>query len=515
MRLKSYLGGQWVEGDDAVSELFNPTTEELLATTSNGGFDFAEALKHARNVGGPALRAMTFAQRAELLGAVSKAVHEKREELLDIATQNAGNTRGDAKFDIDGATATLSYYAKFGAKLAAEHLLADADTIQLSRSPRLVGRHFYAPRHGVAVFINAFNFPAWGFAEKAATALLAGMPVLTKAAGSTALVAHRMAEVIVDAKILPEGVVSFLFGGAGDLLDHLDWQDVVAFTGSSATGLKIRGHQNVLQKGVRVNVEADSLNAAVLGPDLDRDSDAYDLFLREAVRDMTQKSGQKCTAIRRIFVPQDKLAEVRQDLCDQLAAIKTGDPNLREVTVGPLATAQQLRDVKGELDKLLSVAKAVYGDGGRGALTNIDNEKGYFMSPTLLEAENAEAASPIHSREVFGPVATLMPYSGDADDACALLTAGGGSLVSSVYSDDADFAEKMVRGASASLGRIHLGSSKVAEHSPGPGTVLPMQTHGGPGRAGGGEELGGERGMHFYMQRTAVQGFAPIIEKLK
>jgi len=341
------------------------------------------------------------------------------------------------------------------------------------------------------------------------------MPVLTKAAGSTALVAHRMAEVIVDAKILPEGVVSFLFGGAGDLLDHLDWQDVVAFTGSSATGLKIRGHQNVLQKGVRVNVEADSLNAAVLGPDLDRDSDAYDLFLREAVRDMTQKSGQKCTAIRRIFVPQDKLAEVRQDLCDQLAAIKTGDPNLREVTVGPLATAQQLRDVKGELDKLLSVAKAVYGDGGRGALTNIDNEKGYFMSPTLLEAENAEAASPIHSREVFGPVATLMPYSGDADDACALLTAGGGSLVSSVYSDDADFAEKMVRGASASLGRIHLGSSKVAEHSPGPGTVLPMQTHGGPGRAGGGEELGGERGMHFYMQRTAVQGFAPIIEKLK
>lgn len=515
MILESYVQGRWQAGQpEGNSQLVNPTSEEEVATTSTAGIDFGAALAFARDKGGPALREMGFARRAEMIGAMSKAIHEHREELLDLATQNGGNTRGDGKFDIDGATGTLSYYAKVGAALGDTNLWRDGDAQQLTRSPRLVGQHFYMPRNGAAILINAFNFPAWGFAEKAAVALLAGMPVVTKPATSTALVAHRIAQILVESQVLPQGAFTFLCGSAGDLLDHVTWQDVVAFTGSADTGLTIRGHRRVLAQGTRVNVEADSLNAAVLGPDLSSNASAYDLFLQEVVRDMTQKAGQKCTAIRRIMVPRNTLASVRDDLCEQLKAVRTGDPSLREVKVGPVATAGQLRSVREVVEQLKSEAKAVLGDGGRGQLTGIDHNKGYFISPTLLECEDPAGAQAVHRREAFGPVATLMPYDGTAAGAAQLLARGEGSLVSSVYSDDEQFAADVVRAAGPYLGRMHLGSSKVAEHSVGPGTVLPMFNHGGPGRAGGGSELGGLRALSFYMEKTAVQGFAPWLEKL-
>ncbi len=512
--LRSYVCGAWVTGTGEKSPLYNPTTGAIVAETSTEGIDYAKALAFARDKGGSALRAMTFAERGEMLVKVAKAIHEYREELIDLAIQNGGNTRSDAKFDIDGATGTLSYYGKMGQKLGAETVLNDGATIQLTRNPRWVGQHLYTPLRGAAIHINAFNFPAWGMMEKAACALLAGMPVVTKPATSTALVAYRIAEIAIESGLLPEGSFTFIGGNPGDMLDHVDWQDVIAFTGSSDTGLMIRSRENILKHNVRVNVEADSLNAAVLGPDLGTEDETYDLFLREVSKDMTQKAGQKCTAIRRILVPDSMMDAVKEDLSRELSGAPVGNPAEKGVKVGPLATARQVKDACAGLERLKEVAKPVYGDGSRGDLVGIEDDKGYFFAPVLLEATDARAPE-IHDREIFGPVATLIPYNGEAEEAAEILGLGRGSLVSSVYSDKADFALTMTKAVAPFLGRLHLASKKVAELSAGPGVVMPTLVHGGPGRAGGGEELGGERGLTFYMQRTAVQGYQPLLEKLK
>jgi len=511
--LKSYVEGQWVAGQGQGRPLHNPTTEEVIAEASTEGIDFGAAVDFARTRGGSALREMTFAERGQMIGAVAKAIHSIRDELLDLARINGGNTRGDAKFDIDGCTGTLMYYAKLGESLGDRRFLTEPDAQQLTRSPRLVGQHIWVPRQGVAAHINAFNFPAWGFGEKAAVAWLAGMPVITKPATSTAVVTERLMQVVVDSGVLPDGAVTLVTGSVGDLLSHLGGQDTLAFTGSSDTAAAIRAGQGPVAKSVKVNVEADSLNGAILGADVDPDDEAYDLFLREVVKDMTQKAGQKCTAIRRILVPENMMDRVCDDLSDQLKGMPTGDPSLREVKVGPLATASQLRDIRAGVERLMSCTDAVLGDGGRGDLVGIENDKGYFMSPVLLRASDAHVEA-VHAHEVFGPVATVLPYSGDANEAIDAIRLGGGGLVSSIYTDDADFARAMVMGIAPYHGRLTIGSTRVAEHSPGPGTVLPMMVHGGPGRAGGGEELGGERGLHFYMQRTAIQGFRPWLEKM-
>lgn len=510
--LKSFVCGQWYTGTGTPAKLYNPVTEEVVAETSTAGINFSEALAFARTRGGASLREMTFAQRGELLMAMSKAIHAHREELLDLAAQNGGNTRGDGKFDIDGATGTLAFYAGLGKELGDRRTLNDGDPLLLTRNPRWVGRHVFGSRHGVAILINAFNFPAWGFAEKAATALLAGMPVVNKPATSTALVAARVAEILVDAKIMPEGSFTSVCGSAGDILDHVTWQDVVAFTGSSQTGLTIRSNKAILENNVRVNVEADSLNAAILGPDVDADSETYDLFLKEVTRDMTQKAGQKCTAIRRIFVPEDSIARVGEDLISGLKGIKTGAPTEKGVKTGPLATRGQLEDAMAGLRRVAECTTTLFG-GDRGSLVGIPDDRGYFLSPTLLLASNADAPE-IHDREIFGPVATLIPYDGTATHAAALIERGQGSLVSSVYSDKSPFLLTLAHTIGPFLGRLHLASAKIAEHSVGPGTVLPQLMHGGPGRAGGGQELGGRSGLFFYMQRTAVQGYAPLLEKL-
>ncbi|WP_437640970.1 3,4-dehydroadipyl-CoA semialdehyde dehydrogenase [Sorangium sp. So ce854] len=513
-RLESYVAGQWSAGRGAPHTLVNPATEEPLAETSTDGLDLAAAVAFARAEGGPALRALTFAERGELLRAMSRAAHARRDALLEVAIQNGGNTRGDAKFDVDGAIGTLAYYADLGAQLGDARLLADGEGVQLGRSPRFFGQHILVPRPGVAVHVNAFNFPAWGLAEKAACALLAGMPVITKPATSTALVAYRLMKIFTDHAPLPRGALSFVAGPPADLLEHLGGEDVLAFTGSSATGAALRLSPNLAREGVRVNVEADSLNGAVLGPDAVPGSETYAMFLRDVVRDMTQKAGQKCTAIRRIFAPASVVQTVRDDLVDRLRDARVGDPAQEGVTVGPLTTADQLRGVRTGIERLAADAAVALGGAGPIEPVGVPGGKGYFVPPTLLVASGPDGAAAAHEHEVFGPVATLFPYDGGAAHAVALLRRGRGSLVCSVYSDDRGFAAEVLLGVAPYHGRVLLGSERIADQAPGPGTVLPQTIHGGPGRAGGGEELGGLRGLHLYSQRTAVQGARPILEAI-
>lgn len=513
VELGSYVSGKWVKGSGKAAELVNPSNEEVLARTSTDGIDFGAALAFARDVGGPALRAMSFAKRGEILRAMSRVIHTKRDELILLAIANGGNTRGDAKFDIDGASGTLSAYADLAQELGETHVLSDGEAIQLGRGARLYGQHVYVPKRGVAVHVNAFNFPAWGLCEKAATALLAGMPIVSKPATSTALLAHRIVALLVDERVLPEGALSLLCGAPGDLLERLGGQDVLAFTGSSLTATKLRESRGVLHDGTRINVEADSLNAAVLGPDVESGSDVWNLFVSDVVRDITQKTGQKCTAMRRVYVPKDRAGEVIEAIRERLAAVKVGDPSNETVTMGPVSTAQQLRDVRDGIKKLESCAKVVFG--GAGAVSGIGApaEKGFFVSPTLLHAESPAPRDAAHTHEVFGPVATIMPY-GTAHEAASLVAAGGGCLVSSLYSDDKAFVRDAVLALAPFHGRLTIGSSKISGQSLPPGMALPQLVHGGPGRAGGGEELGGRRGMTFYMQRTALQGDRALIEAI-
>lgn len=512
--LENYVTGRWQAGTGKAADLCDPTTGEVIARAGTGGIDMKAALAFARDVGGRNLRAMTFASRGEMLLAVSKAVFAQRDALIELAMRNGGNTRKDAKFDIDGATGTLAAYGEWGKKLGDVNVMLDGDGIQLGRTPRLWGQHVLQARRGVAVHINAFNFPAWGLAEKAALAWLAGMPVLTKPATATALVSERVVRLIVDAKVLPEGALSLLCGSAGDLLSHLESQDVLAFTGSADTGLLLRSQERLLRKSVRVNVEADSLNSAVLAPDVEPGSETWNLFLRDVVTDMTQKAGQKCTAIRRILVPSARRADVETELCERLAAVQVGDPREESVGMGPLATASQKADALAGIAKLSTECDVVFGSTEEPTLVGAAPGKGWFVGPVLLRARDARASRVVHEHEVFGPVSTILEYDGSAAMAAELVRRGEGSLVASVFGDERDFVRELVVEIGAWHGRLYLGSAQMASQSPGPGTVLPGTVHGGPGRAGGGEELGQFRGMALYQQRTALEGDRAQIDKM-
>jgi len=512
MKLKSYVCGEWREGAGEGEALLNPATEEILAHASADGIDRKKALDFARAEGGPALRALSFKQRGELIQNTAALLQKHRDELIGLAMTNGGNTRSDAKFDVDGAVATLQAFAEAGAALGDRRLLVDGEAIQLGRAPRLVGQHVLTTRHGVAVHVNAFNFPAWGLAEKAAVALLAGMPVLTKPATSSALVAHRLFELLEAARIWPAGALSLLMGRAGDLTEHLEGQDCLAFTGGATTAMLLRNTPGVVARGTRINVEADSLNAAVLGPDVTPDSETYDFFLKDVLRDMTQKAGQKCTAIRRILVPEGLSERFRDDLADRLEAVVVGNPATEGVRMGPLATAAQKTSVLEGLSLLARDGRLVHSRPGLQP-KGVPDGRGFFVSPTLLEVEPGADAPSVHSHEVFGPAATIVPYDGSSAQAGELVSRGAGGLVSSVYSEDFPFVSEVTLGLAPFHGRLFLGSAKIAEVSPGPGTVLPQLVHGGPGRAGNGEELGGERGLAFYMQRTAIEGSRPVIER--
>lgn len=511
-KLSSYVGDSWVHGTGKGQSLVNPATEEPLAEASTEGLDFGAALAYARDEGGKNLRKMTFRERGELLRALSRIIHQHRDDLIQLAIQNGGNTRSDAKFDIDGASGTLAYYAELGASLGDKRVLLDGDAVQLGRSPRFVGQHILSPRHGVAVHVNAFNFPAWGLGEKAACALLAGMPVVSKPATSTALLTHRIVELFVEAGALPKGVLSLICGSPGDMLTHLRGEDVLAFTGGGSTAATLRALEPVVRDSVRVNVEADSLNAAILGSDVEAGADTYAMFLRDVTRDMTQKAGQKCTAIRRVYAPRGRLEEVRDELVSRLRDVRVGNPLDDSVTMGPLSTAAQLRDIREGIARLAAESKTAIGDGPFERI-GVPPEKGYFVPPTLFVQEDPQRAKAVDAHEVFGPVATLMPYE-TAREVVGLVRRGGGGLVCSLYSDDRELSSEVLLGVASSHGRVMMGSEKIADQAPGPGTVLPQMIHGGPGRAGGGEELGGLHGLAFYSQRTAVQGARPILEAI-
>lgn len=510
--LASYLSGTWSPGAGSRITLVNPTTEVPLAEVASAGHDFEAAFAYARETGQRALGALSFAERGALLAACAKAIHGAREELIALAVANGGNTRGDAKFDVDGGSVNLSYYAELGAKLGTAALLPDGEVVQVGRTARMGGQHVWARRRGVAVHINAFNFPGWGLCEKLAPALLAGMPVITKPATATALVAHRMVELF--APLLPPGALQLLVGPAGTLLDHVRPGDVIAFTGSGHTARTLRSHALIAQHAVRLNVEADSLNAAVLGPDVDLASETGGLFLADVVRDMTQKTGQKCTAIRRVLVPTERLAEVHDVLRERLGGIAIGDPAREDVRMGPVATRQQHTDVKAGVARLAASTTSVYGELGEVTPLGVEAGKGYFIGPVVRNASDPLACDVLNDHEVFGPVTTVGPYDGTADYAARFIARGQGCLVSSAYSDDRAWVAEFVGGAGAWAGRLYLGSNKMAAMSPGPGTVLPALVHGGPGRAGGGEELGGERGLHGYMQRVALEGDASVLKAL-
>lgn len=506
--LESYVAGAWCSGHGEMQILVNPATEEPIAQTSAEGLDLDRAVGFARERGGAALRAMSVGERAKVLGAMAKIIHQHRDELLELAMKNGGNTRSDAKFDVDGASGTLAHYAEIGAAFGDARVITDGDNEQIGVSPRLAGRHLYVPRRGAALLINAFNFPAWGFGEKAACALLAGMPVIVKPATSTALVAHRIVELVAEAA--PEGAVSLVCGSAHDLPGRLGYGDVIAFTGSSGTAARLRQLPAVQGGGLRLNVEADSLNAAILGSDVEPGSETYALFLRDVVREMTQKSGQKCTAIRRIFVPEETIDRVVEDLAERLGGIGIGDPFSEGVRMGPLASAQQHRDVLAGIAQLAEQAQVVL-DGRKP--TTIGTDKGYFVGPTLLKAASGDVPR-VHDLEVFGPVATVLPAPDDVEALGDLVGRGGGGLVSAIYSDDRKRVGQLLLAAAPHHGRLVFGSKKVAEKAISPGTVLPQLVHGGPGRAGGGEELGGIRGVALYAQRTAVQADRALLDAM-
>jgi 3,4-dehydroadipyl-CoA semialdehyde dehydrogenase len=508
--LQSYLGGKWQVGAEGGAALVNPTTGDALARASSRGLDLKSALEYSRNVGGAELRQLTFGQRAELLGKIADVLASGRDEWFEIARKNSGNTKADASIDVDGSIGTLKYFAKIAAKLGNARLLRDGAPMRLARDANFQGLHVGVPLDGVAVHINAFNFPAWGLWEKAAVSLLAGVPVLAKPATSTAWLAQEMVSAVIEAGILPPGALSILCGSPNDLLDHLG--DVVAFTGSADTGESIRQHKGIRQQNVRVNIEADSLNAALLGPDVAPDSVAFGFFVREVVREMTIKAGQKCTAIRRVLVPAERAAAVGEAIAALLRAVVVGDPANPLVNMGPLVNMTQRKTVEEGIRKLKAQAEFAYWPEDFSPM-DANLEKGAFVPPTLLKARSGSDAAIVNELEVFGPVATVVPYR-DKENAFELARRGGGSLAASVFSNDTAFLAEAGVALGTTHGRLLLVDPSIGDSHTGHGIVLPSLMHGGPGRAGGGEELGGLHGLWFYHQRVAMQGSAATLASL-
>jgi oxepin-CoA hydrolase/3-oxo-5,6-dehydrosuberyl-CoA semialdehyde dehydrogenase len=462
-------------------------------------------VRYARKVGGPKLRVLTFHQRALLIKELATYLNERKGPLYDISF-DTGATRRDHLIDIDGGIGTLFSFASKGRReLPDERFALDGAVERLSKNGTFIGRHVLTSMHGVAVHVNAYNFPCWGMLEKLAPALIAGVPAIVKPATATSYVTEAVFRLILESGILPEGAVQLIVGGTGDLLDHLGGQDVVSFTGSLETSLKLRNHDSIARNAVRFIAERDSLNAAILGPDAGPGTAEFDLFIREVVREMTSKAGQKCTAIRRAIVPRAFYDAVASALRERLGKVVVGDPHLETVGMGALVSRSQRTDVCASAGELGSEAELLFGDAAHVKTLGVDDGKGAFLSPLLYGCERPLAAYKIHSVEAFGPVSTLMAYD-DVDEAIELAQRGDGSLVASVFSYDRAVADDLILGIASYHGRVIAIDRDCAKESTGHGSPLPPLVHGGPGRAGGGEELGGIRGVFHYMQRTAVQG---------
>ncbi|KRC19515.1 3,4-dehydroadipyl-CoA semialdehyde dehydrogenase [Acidovorax sp. Root219] len=510
--LSNYAAGRWQAGTGNGTPLFDPVLGNELVRVDATGLDLAEAFTFARQQGGAALRALTYRERAALLAAIVKVLLAHRDAYYEIATANAGTVKNDSGVDIDGAIFTLGQYAKWGDALGDARALRDGDAARLGKDPAFQSQHLSVPTQGVALFINAFNFPSWGLWEKAAPALLSGVPVIVKPATATAWLTQRMVKDVVDAGVLPAGALSVIAGSSAGLMDQLQPFDVVSFTGSAETAGVIRSHPAVAQRSVRANIEADSLNSAVLLPGEGAGSEAFNLLVREVVREMTVKSGQKCTAIRRILVPAEVYDAAAEAIGAKLAGISVGNPRNDSVRMGSLVSRAQLTAVREGLAALQAQTAALH-DGRDRPLVDADPAVAACIGPVLLGARDADAAQAVHDVEVFGPVATLLPYR-DSAHAIALAHRGQGSLVTSLYGSDETALAQTALAVAASHGRVHVVTPDVAQAHSGHGNVMPMSQHGGPGRAGGGAELGGLRALAFYHQRTAVQASPGVLAAL-
>ncbi|GAA2351693.1 phenylacetic acid degradation bifunctional protein PaaZ [Saccharopolyspora halophila] len=501
--LRSYVGGEWQRPADDGTPVLDAVTGAEVARVSSAGIDMAAALEHGRRRGGPALGELTFHQRAALLKSLASYLREHREELYALSA-STGATRADAKFDVDGGIGALFAYSSKGRReLPAGSVQLDGPVEPLGKGGTFVAQHVLTPLRGVAVQINAFNFPVWGPLEKFAPAFLAGVPSLIKPATPTAYLTHRLVELMVDSELLPEAAVQLVCGGAGDLLDHVTDQDLVSFTGSAATGQRLRAHATIAANSVRFNAEADSLNCSILGPDATPGTAEFDLFVDQLVTEMTVKAGQKCTAIRRALVPAERMDEVVDAARERLREVVVGNPAAEGVRMGALAGTEQREEVRRSLKALLEAGTLVHGDPDRFEVADADAERGAFLPPLLLRCDDPDLPQP-HEVEAFGPVSTLLGYEGTAH-AVELARRGRGSLVGSVVSADTDFTRDVVLGAASRHGRMLVLNDDNAGENTGHGSPLPALVHGGPGRAGGGEELGGVRGVQHHMQRTAVQ----------
>ena len=513
MKLSNYVSGHWSEGLGAGELLVDPVTGDELVRVSSQGVDLEAALQFARAHGGPALRQLAYIQRAELLAKIADALAANREEYFRLSLVNLGATQADASFDVDGAIYTMKYYAKIGRALAEGKMLKEGASIALSKSNAFAGQHFLMPAKGAAVFINAFNFPAWGLCEKAAPALLSGVPIVVKPASPTAWLAHQMVEDIVKADILPSGAISIICGSARDLLGHVREEDVVCFTGSADTAARIRSHANVLGRSVRVNIEADSINSAILGPDVAPGTDLFDLLVKEVVREMTLKAGQKCTAIRRVLVPRQVLKAFGDAVSTRLSSMKVGNPRNPEVRVGPVVNKAQQSSCLEGLAKLKEECEVLFGGDRNFQPIDADPQNSAFVQPVLLSCKEGLDARYVNDVEVFGPVATLVAYDA-LEDLIAITRRGLGSLVASVFSNDVNFTRDTVLGIADLHGRVLVVDSTVGNQHTGHGNVVPSCLHGGPGRAGGGEELAGLRALSLYHHRFVVQGPTNCIVEL-
>jgi oxepin-CoA hydrolase/3-oxo-5,6-dehydrosuberyl-CoA semialdehyde dehydrogenase len=512
-RLESFAAGEWTRGSGKSVDLIHAVTGEKIGEASSEGLDFEAMVEHARAVGGPALRKMTFHERARMLKAMATYLNGRKEELYTISAAT-GATKTDSWIDIDGGIGTFFVYASKGRReLPDETFYVDGAMESLSKGGTFVGRHLCVPLEGVAVHINAFNFPVWGMLEKLAPTLLAGMPAIVKPATVTSYLTEAAFRAMIESGIFPPGAIQLVCGSAGDLIDHLDCQCAVAFTGSADTGRMLKSSRSIIENSVRFNQEADSLNFSMLAPDAAPGTDEFDLFVKEVTKEMTAKAGQKCTAIRRTFVPENMVEDVMRALSKRLETTKIGDPGVEGVRMGPLAGRTQVEEVRHNVDRIASDAELVFGNPDHVDVVGADAKRGAFFPTLLFYADTPFAKSAPHDVEAFGPVNTVMPYR-TVEDAVELAKRGRGSLVGSVFTANDETARQVVLGTAAFHGRVMLINRHSAKESTGHGSPLPHLVHGGPGRAGGGEEMGGVRGVLHYMQRTAVQGSPTTLSRV-
>ncbi len=504
MKLKNYALGQWVEGEGQGQELYNAINGEVVALASSKGLDFNEMMNYGRKTGGPVLRKMTFQERGQMIKKLAMHLYGMRKQFYPISAAT-GATKGDSWIDIDGGIGTLFAYASLRKKFPNESYYVDGETAALSKGNTFVGHHIMVPKQGIAVHINAFNFPIWGMLEKVAVNLLAGVPAIVKPATLTSFVTEAMFKEIIASGILPEGALQLICGSARGILDHVTSQDVVTFTGSATTGRMLKSHPRILEEAVPFNMEADSLNCSVLGEDAIPGTAEFDLFVKEVRKEMTVKCGQKCTAIRRVIVPEHLLEDVQIALGKQLAKTTIGDPSVEGVRMGALAGKVQVKEVHERIQELLKSSEIVYGDLENFNVLGADKQKGAFMSPILLRNDDPFNKTDVHDIEAFGPVSTILPYK-NLDEAIELAQMGKGSLVCSIATANPKTAREFVLGAASHHGRILVLNEEASKESTGHGSPMPLLVHGGPGRAGGGEEMGGMRGVEHYMQRCAIQG---------